>query len=67
MVERKDQSQFFVIGGTPEDARAFAERDFNIRSGLCPNGHGLMEPTEYGQKCQRCGFLCNVKAEQKPT
>ena len=67
MIERKDPSQFVVLGGTQEESRAFAERDFNIRSGMCPNGHGLLEPTDYGQKCPECGFFCNVKAEQKPT
>lgn len=67
MVERKDPDQFIVIGGTQKETREFAERDYSIRSGVCPNGHGLMEPTEYGQRCQECGFFCNVKEELKPT
>lgn len=67
MVERKDPSQFIVIGGDKKESQAFADRDFSVRSGVCPNGHGLLEPTDYGQRCPTCGFFCNVKAELTPT
>lgn len=63
MVERKDPSQFVVIGGGDADSVRAAEEDFRIRSGTCPNGCGLLEPTDYGQRCQACGFFCNTHAE----
>ena len=67
-VERADPDRFVILGDhTDADKARFVESDFRIRSGLCPNGHGLMEPTDYGQRCPACGFLCNTKAEQRPT
>lgn len=63
MVERRDPSRFVVVGGTEADAARAAESDFRIRSGMCPNGHGLMNPTDYGQECPACGFFCNTPAE----
>ena len=63
MVERRDSSDFVVIGGTRADAERAAESDFRIRSGTCPNGCGLMAPTDYGQECRTCGFFCNTPAE----
>lgn len=63
MVERKDPSNFVVIGGSEADSARAAEQDFRIRSGVCPNGCGLMEPTDYGQGCAGCGFFCNTRAE----
>lgn len=66
MIERKDPEQF--IGLTDDvDKRRFIENDYRIRSGLCPNGHGLLATTDYGQECPRCGFFTNVRAEQRPT
>jgi hypothetical protein len=67
MVERKDPRNVAVIGSDEPDAIAaarYVEDDFRIRSGLCPNGHGLLEPTSYGQRCPKCHFFCNTKAEQ---
>lgn len=64
MVERKDPAFVHVLGGDEADAARFVENDFRIRSGMCPNGHGLLEPTDYGQRCTTCGFFCNTKAEQ---
>lgn len=61
MVERLDISR--IIAATEEDARRFVESDFKIRSGLCPNGHGLMHETNYGQACEACGFCTNKPAE----
>ena len=67
-VERKDPERFVALGGWTEAERArFVEHDFRIRSGMCPNGHGLLEPTDYGQRCPACGFFCNIRAEQAPT
>lgn len=39
------------------------ESDFRIRSGLCPNGCGLMGACSYGQECPACSFSCNTAAE----
>lgn len=66
-IERKDPSRIAVLGGDEAEVRRFIESDFRIRSGLCPNGHGLMTPNDYGQECPACGFFCNTKAEQRPT
>ena len=63
MVERKDPSRFVVIGGSEADSARAAEQDFRIRSGACPNGCGLLEPTDYGQRCAWCGLFCNTRAE----
>lgn len=65
MVERLDRDRIVVLGGTDADVARFVESDFRIRSGMCPNGHGLMEPTEYGQQCPACGFWCNTPAERE--
>lgn len=68
MIERKDPDSIQVLGGTDDDVRKFIESDYRIRSGVCPNGHGLMEPTEYGQRCPSCGFFCNTRADKdRPT
>ena len=62
-VERKDPSRIDVLGGNLKDVEKYIESDFKIRSGLCPNGHGLMEPRDFGQQCPSCGFFCNTRAE----
>ena len=62
-VERKDPSRVLVIGGCEEDVARHIESDFRIRSGMCPNGHGLLDATDYGQRCPACGFFCNTPAE----
>ena len=64
MVERKDPRRFIGFS-TDFDAEKYADHDLLIRQGRCPNGHGLMEPTEYGQRCGECGFFCNTNAEQE--
>ena len=64
MVERIDPSCIAVIGGKASDIRHFVESDFKIRSGLCPNGHGLMQEVDYGQECPACGFSCNTQSEK---
>lgn len=62
-IERIAPSRIMGLSGT--DLDAFIESDFKIRSGLCPNGHGLLEQVEYGQHCATCGFSTNVRAEQE--
>lgn len=64
MVERQDPRNVFVLGGDEAAAARFVENDYHIRSGMCPNGCGLLEPTDYGQRCPKCKFFCNTKAEQ---
>lgn len=59
-VERKDPDRILVLGGEPGDAERFIESDFRIRSGMCPNGHGLMELAGWGQQCPVCNFTCNT-------
>lgn len=61
MVERIDKSRIMGLTGT--DLDRYVEDDFRIRSGMCPNGHGLMTADDGGQKCPMCGFWTNVPAE----
>lgn len=64
MVQRLDPSTLATTAeATPDSIRRFIEADFHIRSGLCPNGHGLMAPIEYGQQCPFCHFATNTLAE----
>lgn len=66
MVERIHPDRLGILGEDQSDIQRFIESDFKIRSGLCPNGHGLMTPNDYGQECPQCGFTCNTKAELEP-
>lgn len=66
MVERLNHDRIEVLGGKPGDKERHIESDFLIRSGLCPNGHGLMESCDSNQHCTHCGFWCNKPAELKP-
>ena len=61
MIERIDKSRIAGVAGT--DLDKFVESDFKIRSGLCPNGHGLMTLAGWGQECPQCGFTCNTMPE----
>lgn len=63
-VERIDPMRIAVAGGTEDAVRKFIESDFRIRSGMCPNGCGLMHEVPYGQQCAKCGFSCNTPAEK---
>lgn len=63
MVERADPLRIEVLGGNDDDVRRYIESDFKIRSGLCPNGCGLLMENDYGQECPACKFSCNTKAE----
>jgi hypothetical protein len=65
MVERIDKSHIAGLAGT--DLDRYVESDFKIRSGLCPNGDGLMTVDDGGQRCQTCGFWTNVLAELEQT
>lgn len=63
-VERIDKSRIAGIAGT--DLDAYVESDFKIRSGLCPNGHGLMTTEDGLQHCPVCKFTTNVLCELDP-
>jgi len=65
-VERRDPSTVGIAGGTQADVQRYLESDFRIRirSGLCPNGCGLMVEHDAGQRCAECGFWCNTLAEK---
>ena len=52
------------IAGT--DLDKYVESDFKIRSGLCPNDHGLMTADDGGQRCPTCGFWTNKQSELEP-
>lgn len=54
-----------LSGLTADDVARFIESDFRIRSGLCPNGDGLMTETDEGQRCETCGFTCNTRADRE--
>ncbi len=52
-----------MLGGKPGDKERYLRSDYLIRSGMCPNGHGLMTLGGWGQKCPTCGFTCNTLPE----
>ena len=61
MIERLDKS---LLAGSPgTDLDAFVESDLKIRSGLCPNDHGLMTSEAGLQHCPVCKFTTNKAAE----
>ena len=62
-IERK--SADCLIGESPEAVARFIESDFLIRSGMCPNGHGLLQEDGALQRCPRCGFWTNTRAEKE--
>lgn len=64
MVERIDKSRIMGLAGT--DLERYVESDFKIRSGMCPNGHGLMQAKDGLQHCPVCKFTTNVQAELEP-
>lgn len=65
MVERADPSNYYVLGGTEEEVNQFVANDLKIRSGLCPNGCGLLSWDGTFQECGKCGFVCNTRPELK--
>jgi len=60
LVERLDPDSIDVLGGSADDKERFLRSDQMIRSGLCPNGHGLMTAPDGMQECSVCGFSTNV-------
>ena len=64
MVERIDKSRIMGLSGT--DLDKYVESDFKIRSGICPNGHGLMTVDGGLQHCPACKFTTNLLAELEP-
>lgn len=62
MVERIDSSR--IVGADADAVAQFIENDFKIRSGVCPNGHGLLNPLADGQECKTCGFYTNTSADK---
>jgi hypothetical protein len=67
-VERKSADQFHVFGEPGLTPEMCAEQDFRIRSGLCPNGCGLMhldsDPNYLGQDCPKCKFWTNARPDE---
>lgn len=65
LAERADPETVAVLHGQPGDLERHLRSDQLIRSGMCPNGHGLMQPLEtWGQECPACHFVCNTLPEQ---
>jgi hypothetical protein len=62
-IERADPASIGIAGGTEDDVNRFIESDFQIRSGLCPNGCGLMSWDGIFQQCGKCNFVCNTRPE----
>ena len=63
-IERLDPDRLAVAGGDDADIRRFIESDFKIRSGMCPNGCGLLIQADGLQECQMCHFSTNKLAEK---
>lgn len=62
-VERIDPDRIEVLCGRPGDKERYLRSDHLIRSGMCPNGCGLMTTLGWGQECDPCGFSCNTLPE----
>ena len=65
MIERLEPSQLAIVGGNEGDIAKFIESDLKIRSGMCPNGHGLMTEADGIQECPKCGFFTNRPAQKE--
>lgn len=64
MIERADPDRVEVLCGKPGDKERYLRSDQRIRSGMCPNGCGLMAPAgNWGQECLQCNFVCNTLPE----
>jgi hypothetical protein len=61
-VERKDPDSIFGFA-TRAEAERYCADDVLIRSGMCPNGHGLMSFDGEVQQCGVCKFFTNCKPE----
>lgn len=65
LAERADPDTVAVLHGRPGDLERHLRSDQLIRSGMCPNGCGLMAPAgNWGQECPACNFVCNTLPEQ---
>lgn len=62
MIERLHPDE--IVGLPADEVDAYIERDFRIRSGLCPNGCGLMSIENGMQFCTVCPFSTNCLPEQ---
>ena len=63
MIERKNPDQIGIPGGTKKDVADYIETDFKIRSGLCPNGCGVLIQADGIQNCPKCKFFTNTPCE----
>lgn len=61
-VARKNPDHIFGYA-TREEAQRHCDQDYLIRTGMCPNGCGLMSEDGDGQNCTSCNFWCNTKRE----
>jgi hypothetical protein len=61
MIERIDRNR--IIGLSEAELDLYVESDFRIRSGMCPNEHGLLHDDGNVQRCETCGFVTNVRPE----
>lgn len=61
-VERKSPDQIHGFA-TQAEVERYLDQDLLIRSGMCPNGHGLLEQDACGQTCPVCHFATNEKPE----
>jgi hypothetical protein len=63
-IERKSADQIHGFA-TRAEAERYCDQDLLIRSGMCPNGHGLMHlDGDRGQECPVCHFYCNTLPEK---
>lgn len=62
-VERKDPAN--IHGLSRAEAETYCDQDLLIRTGMCPNGCGLLNEAPSGQDCTRCGFWCNTARETR--
>lgn len=57
---QKEHNGAMVVGSTVVEVDRFIANDDKIRAGLCPNSCGKLSARDYGQCCERCGFMCNT-------
>lgn len=61
-VKRKNPDNIHGFA-TRAEAQKFCDQDYLIRTGMCPNGCGLLMEHDDGQDCPKCQFACNTKRE----
>lgn len=64
-IERKDPANIHGFA-TRAEAERYCDQDLLIRSGMCPNGHGLLQFDGEWQECSTCGFSTNSLPELVP-